>query len=117
MRAPQIAAAMLLCLSAAGCHSAFISATVSNHRTTPVTLVEVDYPSATFGIQNLAPGENYQYKFKVLGKGPVNLVWTDASKRDQKSSGPVLREGDEGTLNISFPADAPPTWKLQLKNR
>jgi len=116
MRALTIALAISVCLAALGCHSAFVSATISNHRSTAVTLVEVDYPSASFGIQKLAPGEEYRYKFKVMGKGPTTLLWSEQSKQGQKDFGPVLREGDEGTLNITFPADGPPTWDVRLKN-
>ncbi|HEX3571244.1 MAG TPA: hypothetical protein VHU44_10520 [Acidobacteriaceae bacterium] len=116
MRALAIMAVMSICLTAVGCHSAVISVIVSNHRDTPVTLVEVDYPSASFGIQELAPGAHYLYKFKVIGNGPATLLWNEPTKRDQKSSGPVLREGDEGSLTITFPPGAPPTWNAQLQN-
>jgi hypothetical protein len=116
MRALGVTAVISISLVAVGCHSAMISVTVSNHRVTPVTLVEVDYPSASFGIQKLAPGEDYLYKFKVIGNGPATLLWSEPTKRDQKSSGPVLREGDEGLLTITFPPGAPPTWTAQLQN-
>ena len=116
MRALWFGIAALGSLSVAGCHSAFINATISNRSNTPVTLVEVDYPSASFGVQRLAPGENYQYKFKVIGTGATKLLWSEPSKPDQKSSGPVLHEGDEGTLAITFRADAPPAWDIHLKD-
>ena len=113
----RIAAATLASIAAIGCHSASISATITNRRSTPVTLVEIDYPSASFGVQKLSPGEDFHYRFKVLGSGPTTLLWSEPSKRDQKNSGPELREGDEGSLIVTFPADAPPTWSLQLSNR
>jgi len=116
MRTLRIVIALSLCLAAMGCRSAMILATISNHRSTPLTLLEVDYPSASFGIQQLAPGEEYHYKFKVIGEGSCALLWSEQSKQNQKSSGPILREGDEGTLNITFPADGPPTWSVHLKN-
>jgi hypothetical protein len=116
MRALNIPVAIWICFAAIGCHSALISATVSNRRTTAVALVELDYPSASFGIQKLAPGEDFHYRFKVIGSGPMTLLWSDTAKHNQKGSGPVLRDGDEGTLTVTF-TDAGPTWDVKLTNR
>ena len=100
-----------------GCRSAYISATISNRSSETLSLIEVDYPSASFGTQTLAPGQDFHYRFKVLGSGPTTVLWTDAANHDQKNSGPALREGDEGMLNITFSAHANPTWTLHLINR
>ncbi len=97
-----------------GCHSAYIEATVSNRTPQPLTLLEVDYPSASFGTQNLAPGQNFHYRFKILGSGATTIVWTDATQHDHKNSGPQLLEGEEGNLNIVFTPDGSPTWNLRL---
>ena len=105
-----------VCLAAAGCKSPLISATVSNHRNTPLSLIEVDYPSASFGIQKLEPGEDYHYRFKVIGNGPATVLWNEG--QDQKrSSGPVLRDGDTGTLTVTFTNNPNPTWDVALANR
>jgi hypothetical protein len=117
MRVFWIAIAAISSLAVAGCRSAVITATVSNRGTTPVTLVEVDYPSASFGVQRLAPGEDYHYKFKVIGNGPTTLLWNEPSKSEQKNSGPTLHEGDEGTLTITFRANEKPAWDVHLKGR
>jgi hypothetical protein len=116
MRALWLGIAALGLLALAGCHSAFINATISNRSNVPVTLVEVDYPSASFGVQRLAPGENYQYRFKIIGTGQAKLLWSEPSKPDQKSTGPELHESDEGTLAITFRPNAPPAWDIHLKN-
>jgi hypothetical protein len=115
----EFAAAIALTgpITLAGCHSAFIEATVSNHTAEPLSVVEVDYPSASFGTQTLAPGQDFHYRFKVLGSGSTTVEWTDASHKVQKTSGPALREGDEGKLTIVFQPHADPTWGLQLINR
>ena len=116
MRSIWTATALATCFAAVGCRSALIQATVSNHRTTPVSLIEVDYPSASFGIQTLAPGEDYHYRFKVIGNGAVTVQWADG--RDQKkSTGPSLRDGDAGTLDVTFTTDATPRWDAKLTNR
>ncbi|RXH56578.1 hypothetical protein [Granulicella sibirica] len=108
---PHLALAALL-LPLAGCHSAYIEADVMNHTTQPIQLLEVDYPSASFGTQNLAPGAIYHYRFKVLGSGPTKLLYTDASHKDHTSSGPAFKEGDEGRLTIDL-TESGPTWKFQ----
>ncbi len=91
----------------AGCHSAFIDATVSNRTAATIPLIEVDYPSASFGTQNLAPGADFHYRFKVLGTGALKVVYTDATQREKTASGPTLNEGDEGPLTLTFAADGP----------
>jgi hypothetical protein len=117
MRSLRFLLALTAFFTLNGCHSAFIAATISNRTAARLSLLEVDYPSASFGRQALAPGEDFHYRFKVLGSGPIAVLWTDAGNHQQKSSGPSLREGDEGNLTITFTPHASPTWKLQLVNR
>lgn len=100
-------------LGLAGCHSAFIDATVSNRSSKPISLVEVDYPSASFGTQTLEPGQDFHYRFKVLGSGDVTLVFTDAGNTEQKVKGPFLKEGDEGKLGVTVGV-AGAQWSQQL---
>lgn len=88
--------------AATGCHSAYVEATVSNRTDKPIELLEVDYPSASFGTQNLAPGSDFHYRFKVLGSGRMKLLYTDSTHQDHKSDGPFLKEGAEGTLAIAI---------------
>src|ERR1700722_17963473 len=70
---------MTVALAATGCHSAYIQSTVLNETAQPISLIEVDYPSASFGLQRLDPGQSFPYRFKVLGSGPLKLIYTDAS--------------------------------------
>ena len=96
-RAAVLAFAPLLSLVMAGCHSAYIDATVKNVGAEPVSLIEVDYPSASFGRETLAAGAEYHYRFKVLGSGATKVLWTDAAHTEHTTPGPVLHEGDEGS--------------------
>ncbi len=98
-----------------GCHSAFVEATVVNHTDKALPLVEVDYPSASFGTQDLAPGAEYHYRFKVLGTGVTKVLWTDAGHVDHTANGPELREDDEGKLTVTFGA-AGPVWSQALRS-
>ncbi|HEX9200916.1 MAG TPA: hypothetical protein VF865_15255 [Acidobacteriaceae bacterium] len=117
MRLHELFFALVACFTLSGCHSAYIAATISNRTAQPLRLVEVDYPSASFGTQNLAPGQDFHYRFKVLGSGSTTILWTDAANLDQKNSGPALREGDEGALTVTFNPGASPNWSLRLINR
>ncbi len=89
----------------AGCHSHYVSATISNRTGQPIDLLEVDYPSASFGTQSLAPGADFHYQFKVLGSGNVSLTYTTDTFHDKKSVGPFLKEGDEGPLEAIIQPD------------
>ncbi len=93
-----------------GCHSPYVAATISNRTALPIELLEVDYPSASFGTQNLAPGADFHYRFKVLGSGSMKLLYTDSSHRDHKADGPFLHEGAEGGLAIAITPTGV-TWK------
>ncbi len=62
----------------------------------------MDYPSASFGTQDLQPGAEYHYRFKVLGNGATKLLWTDARHIEHTANGPDLHEGDEGRLTVAF---------------
>lgn len=101
MRPFRIAAFLLCLLAVTGCHSDHVQATVSNHTSQPLRLVEVDYPSASFGTQVLAPGADFHYQFKVLGTGKLHLLYTDQSHHDHKSEGPYLNEKADGPIHIT----------------
>jgi len=100
MRSIHALALCTIFLASTGCRSPYIEATVSNHTAQPIELIEVDYPSASFGTQNLAPGADFHYRFKVLGEGATKLLYTDSAHHDHKSDGPALKEGAEGRLAI-----------------
>jgi len=102
-----------LALLLTGCHSANINATVSNHTAKPISLIQVEYPSASFGTQSLAPGQNLKYRFKVLGSGQVQITFTDTAESEHKSAGPTLNEGSEGTLAIVV-TDSGVQWQPAL---
>lgn len=85
-----------------GCHSHYVEADVKNDSGAAVSLVEVDYPSASFGTESLASGAVYHYRFKILGSGPTKILWTDAQRQDHSVSGPSLQEGQEGTLTVTI---------------
>jgi hypothetical protein len=110
MRSIHALAFCTIFLASTGCRSPYIEVTVSNHTAQPIELLEVDYPSASFGTQNLAPGADFHYRFKVLGQGPTKLLYTDSAHHDHKSDGPPFKEGAEGHLTIVI-APTAVTWQ------
>jgi hypothetical protein len=105
-----IPALAFILIAATGCHSPYVATTVSNHTAHPIELLEVDYPSASFGTQALAPGADFHYRFKVLGSGNMKLLYTDSARQDHKSDGPFVKEGAEGPLTIAI-TDTGVTWQ------
>jgi len=106
----SILALLATLIAITGCHSPYVAATVSNRGSRPIELLEVDYPSASFGSQNLAPGADFHYRFKVLGSGSMKLLYTDSTHQDHKSDGTFVKEGAEGALVITI-TDTGVTWQ------
>ncbi len=86
---------------ACGCHSYHIDATVENRTGAAIDLLEVDYPSASFGADRLAADADYRYRFQVRGSGPIKVQYSDSSSHQQRQmTGPELFERQEGRLEI-----------------
>lgn len=95
------AATLLLTLLAiSGCRSHHVEITVENRTGAPVQLLEVDYPSASFGADSLAPGGNFRYRIQIRGSGPVKVQYTGVGGSQPLITGPSLSEGEEGQLQI-----------------
>ena len=101
-------------LALTGCHSAFIQADVHNGTGQDISLLEVDYPSASFGTESLPAGADYNYRLKVLGNGPLKVSWTDAAHHDHNATGPSVSEGQEGRLTVTLTAQSA-AWNLKLQ--
>lgn len=102
-------------LSLTACKSAYVNAAVRNQTGGVVTLIEVDYPSASFGTELLAPGREYDYRFKILGGGGTKVLWTDAAHQQHAVPGPVLEEGQQGTLTVTLNAQGGADWSVGLR--
>jgi hypothetical protein len=101
-RTPPLLAGILsaaLCAVTA-CHSYHIDSTIVNRTGSPVQLLEVDYPSASFGADAIAPGASFHYRFVVHDSGALKLTYTAANHRQVQITGPVLAEGQQGQLRI-----------------
>jgi len=94
-----------------GCHSAFVETTIDNQSASPVRLVEVDYPSASFGVNSIAAHSQFQYRFKIQGSGPLKIEFTDAANKVHDVDGPELNQGQEGALSIVIQPSGEVSWK------
>ncbi len=101
---PQVAFAAIglaLPLLLSGCRSYRIDATVENRTGASIELLEVDYPSASFGSDRLAAGADYRYRLQVRGSGPVKVQYTEtATQTIRQASGPELAERETGRIEI-----------------
>lgn len=89
-----------------GCRSRVVNVKLINTSQKPLSIIVVDYPGATFGVNTLAPGATYQYAVKPLSSGPVNIQFTDADGHNHTYTGPALRKNDEGSLTVQLTQSA-----------
>ena len=91
----------LLCgMLLAGCHSAHIDIAVENHTGGNVRLLEVDYPYASFGSNEVASGGTFHYRIQVQGSGPLKVQYTGGDGHQRQIQGPALAERQEGSLEV-----------------
>jgi hypothetical protein len=98
----QVACAAVFIVFAflAACHSSHIEVSVENRTGAPIRLLEVDYPSASFGKDSLAAGATLHYRIQVQGSGRLKLQYTAPDGRQPQIDGPDLAELQQGTLAI-----------------
>lgn len=106
-----------LAVLVAGCHSPWIQCTIVNRESAPVSLVEVNYPGGSFGVQAIAAGANYHYRFHALATDTVSLDFTDAARKSHTVTGPEIEQGQEGTLGIEIAADGQVNWTAGLARK
>jgi hypothetical protein len=68
--------------------------------------VVVDYPKATFGVNSLPPGGNFQYAIKPTEAGAVKVQFVDARGAHHTHSGPTVSKGQEGDIEIRINQDS-----------
>lgn len=101
MRFPAALLALLSLGFLTACHSYRVEAVVENRTGLAIELLEVDYPSASFGTDKLGAGADFHYHFQVRGSGPVKVQYTEAStQKIRQTTGPELFEHQEGRIEI-----------------
>jgi hypothetical protein len=109
----------MMCLAAiiplTGCHSRTVGVTIVNQGPA-LRVLELDYPSASFGANRLATGAQFHYRFKIQGSGPLTLSFEDSSGKPHTAQGPIVQQGQEGSLLITIAGqDSAVTWTPMLK--
>ena len=94
------AAACLVLLAVSGCKSYWIDASIENQTGQSVHELEVDYPTASFGTNTLAPGATMHYRFQIRGNGPVKVEFTTGDGKTAHAQGLTLVEHQHGQLTI-----------------
>ncbi len=98
-------AAIVLLICATGCRSPQVETTVINSGTTALHNIEVDYPSASFGISSLAPGQQFHYQLQLQDAGRMKVQFFDSAQKEHSGKGPYAVQGQQGTLTITIDAN------------
>ncbi len=109
-----VVSALSLCLTLTACRSAFVQTAIVNHTGSTVRLIEVDYPSASFGTEQIARDATYHYRFKIQDSGPVTISFTTGDNKVHTSTGPTLTQGQQGSLIITLGVNGTVTWAPEL---
>jgi len=108
--------ALLASFAITACRSAFVETTIENDGSTAVRLIEVDYPSASFGTQTIDAHAAYHYHFKIQGSGPITLTFSDAAGKIHTATGPALTQGQQGDLKIAIDPTGGVSWISHLSS-
>jgi hypothetical protein len=96
----RIIAALLPAVLLTGCPAHMLTIRLVNTSTQPVSTIIVDYPSATFGKDKLAPAETFSSPVKITDAGPLKVQFTDASGAVHTYTGLKLHPNQEGSIEI-----------------
>jgi hypothetical protein len=102
MKTARVCFALLLFAFLAGCRAHVVKITLTNTSAQPIKTIIVDYPSATFGKDTLAPGETYFSLIKPVDQGPIKIRFTDAQGTNHAYQSISLQQGDDGSVNIKL---------------
>jgi hypothetical protein len=64
--------------------------------------LEVDYPNASFGRDYVKSGASFKYVPKLIGSGPVKVMFNDSGGKSHNATGPVIKESMQADLVISI---------------
>ena len=93
---------VLLILALTGCPAHMLTIRLVNTSTHPISTIIVDYPSATFGKDKLAPAETFSSPVKITDTGALRVQFTDAAGAIHKYTGLTLHPNQEGSIEIQL---------------
>jgi hypothetical protein len=102
MKSFRFAAALVFMVAMAGCRAHVVKISLTNTSTEPIKTIIVDYPTATFGTDTLAPRETYFSLVKPIDKGPIKVRFTDVQGVSHTYESISLEQGDDGSVNIKL---------------
>ena len=107
--------ACLMFVLLAGCRSPYVDTSVINSGTTTLHNVEVDYPSASFGMADLAAGAVFHYRFQIQDAGRMKVEFSNSSHHNYTGKGPYVAQGQQGTLQIMLDGSGKNQWSAKLR--
>jgi hypothetical protein len=114
VRRPLLAFTALALLLVAGCRAKFVQANLINSSGNALQQVQIDYPTASFGLNQFPDGGNYQYDFSIRGSKELHISFTDSAGKSHDSTGPVIYEGQQGSIEIRITPGYSVVWILHL---
>ena len=117
MKVASIARLLLIgtaALTLSGCRTHLVNTVIHNDSSGSMHNVQLDYPSATFGVSEIAPGQSFHYRFSIHGSGTSRLTFTDPDGHTHVFSGFDLHEGQQGELAISLYQNGDNVWAAGL---
>lgn len=109
-----MASSLIAAALASGCRSYHVDTTIENHTGEPIQLLEVDYPSASYGADSLAPGADFHYRIQVEGKGQLKVLYTTNKGKPVQIAGPPLVERQAGRLEVVLLPDGKAEFHPEL---
>jgi hypothetical protein len=94
------ALSLIFVTALSGCRAHVVKISLTNISAQPIKTIIVDYPSATFGKDTLAPRETYFSLIKAVDKGPIKVRFTDAQGTSHAYQSISLEPGDDGSVYI-----------------
>ena len=100
MRTARVCFGLLLFTFLAGCRAHMVTIKLVNTSAGTLSTIIVDYPTATFGKDQLAPGETFSSPVKLTDTGPLKVQFVDAKGASHTVAGPVVHRNDEGLIEV-----------------
>ncbi|HSC45001.1 MAG TPA: hypothetical protein VLC94_04185 [Candidatus Acidoferrum sp.] len=102
MKSFRLVLPALFAIALCGCRAHMVKITLVNASAEPISTVIVDYPSATFGKDKLAPREEFSSVVKITDTGAINVQFVDAKGVSHSYKGPTLHQNAVGSVIVTL---------------
>jgi hypothetical protein len=114
VRGILLLAGLAAMVAIAGCRAKLVKVRVVNSGTTVLHNIEVDYPSASFGIPSLAPGATYTYLIQLQDTGRMTVEFSDSQEKPHSGKGPYAAQGQQGVLTLTLDGSGKNQWVTHM---